>query len=80
MMLEMKLKKAALTAALDISLKRMHNSPERCARNLTELGFNAFPGKYSAKEQSELLKEFLTVCKDGDTLKTRDLFFVSFLQ
>lgn len=80
MLLEMKLKKAALTAAVDFSLKRMHSSPERCARNLTELGFNAFPGKYSACEQTDLLKKFISICKDGDTLKARELFFSCFLQ
>jgi hypothetical protein len=38
MLLEMKLKKAAMLAALDITLARMQKSPERCARNLLELG------------------------------------------
>lgn len=79
MLLEMRLKKAAVIAALDISLKRMYRSPERCARNLMELGLGAFPDKLSAREQSAVLEELLSICKSGDAAKVRELFFTCFL-
>ena len=73
-----KLKKAAVLAALDINLKRMHRSPERCARNLMELGLTAFPDKLSKQDQSELLQKLLTACKSKDALKIRELFLLNF--
>jgi hypothetical protein len=75
----MKLKKAAVIAALDISLKRMSKSPDRLARNLVELGLNAFPDKISSEEQTHLLKELNNACKIGDAATARELFVNSFL-
>jgi hypothetical protein len=74
-----KVKKAAVTAALDIRLARMHRSPERCARNLMELGICAFPGKLTKDEQLLLQQEFMLLCRNRDIIKARELFFASFL-
>jgi hypothetical protein len=74
-----RLKKAAVTAALDIRLARMRRSPERCARNLMELGLSAFPDKLTKDEQMILLQKFMIVCKNRDIIKARELFFASFL-
>ena len=79
MISEGKIKKAALLVALDISLKRMKKSPERCARNLMELGSAAYPDKLSKKEQQELLNELVSVSKGGDMNKVKDLFVEIFL-
>jgi hypothetical protein len=73
------LKKVALLAAVDIRLTRLRKSPERCARNLMELGLSAFPDKLTKKEQTAASKEMLTVCKSSDVLKARELFSRIFL-
>lgn len=79
MILEMKLKKAALIAALDLSLARMKKSPERCARNLMELGLTTYPGKLSKKQQNEMLQLLLELCKKGDIARVRDVFLSCFI-
>ncbi len=79
MILEMKLKKAALNAALDINLVRMQKSPERCARNLLELGLTTYPGKLTKKQQVEMLQLLLELCKKGDAARVRELFLTGFV-
>lgn len=74
-----RIKKAALTAALDIRLARMHQSPERCARNLMELGQGAFPDKLSMEEQLKVFQELVSMCKSNAPSEARDLFIQSFL-
>lgn len=74
-----RLKKAAVTAALDIRLARIHRSPERCARNLMELGLSAFPDRLTKDEQFILLQKFMMLCKSHDAIKARELFLASFL-
>lgn len=74
-----KIKEAAVTAALDIRLARMLRSPERCARNLMELGVNAFPNKLTKEEQLILQQRFMLLCRNRDIIKARELFFASFL-
>jgi len=78
MTLEYKLKKAALYAAVDIALHRMHRSPERCARNLIELGVASFPSKIKKGEINAKYQEFLTVCQTSDAETVRELFFKVF--
>jgi hypothetical protein len=79
MLLEMKLKKAAMLAALDITLARMQKSPERCARNLLELGLTTYPGRLNKEQQYEMYQLLLELCKKGDTAGTRDIFLAGFL-
>jgi hypothetical protein len=79
MLLEMKLKKAAIIAALDITLARMQKSPERCARNLLELGLTTYPGKLDKKRQGEMSQLLLELCKKGDAAGARELFLSGFL-
>lgn len=73
-----RIKKAAVTAALDIRLARMLRSPERCARNLMELGIGAYPDKLTKDEQLILQQRFLILCKNRDIIKARELFLASF--
>ncbi|MGN0471194.1 MAG: hypothetical protein ACI4GV_09810 [Acutalibacteraceae bacterium] len=62
-----KLKMAALSAATNIIIKNCERSPERCVRNLLELG-----GKYIDRKQSkEILFE---LCKTGDKEKLKQTF------
>lgn len=74
-----KIKKAALLAALDINIKRMHRSPYRCSRNIMELGLVAFPNKLSEEEQSVLISALINACKEHDALRIKQLFIQSFL-
>jgi hypothetical protein len=76
--LENKLKQVALNAAVDISLRRMKKSPERCTRNLLELGLSAYPDQLSKAESNELSQKLLTVCKHGEYQEARELFFNTF--
>lgn len=78
MMLEVKLKQAALKAAVDISLRRMKKSPERCARNLVELGITAYPDKISKKDRQNFYQKLLDICKSEDIEEARKLFFETF--
>ncbi len=78
-MLRQGIKKAALLAAVDMSLKRMNRSPNRCARNMTELGMNAFPNRYPADEYPRIQQELLSACKAQDPLKARELFVFYFI-
>ena len=78
MTLELKLKCAALNAAVDITLKGLKKSPERCARNLIELGTSAFPNLLSEKEKDILYNKILNVCKNVDLIAAKELFFQSF--
>lgn len=78
MILESKLKQAALTVALDISLRRMKKSPERCARNLVELGLTAYPDEFSKKDRLDIYQKLLDLCKEDNTEEVRALFFNTF--
>lgn len=77
-MLENRLKQVALNAAVDISLRRMKKSPERCTRNLVELGMSAYPDQLTKEETNEFSQKLLTVCKQGDCQEARELFFRTF--
>lgn len=78
MLVEGKLKRVALIAAVDISLKRIYKSPERCARNLLELGINAYPDRLLKKDQNEFYNKLLILCKNEETQGARDLFLSTF--
>lgn len=78
MMLEIKLKQAALNAAVDISLKRMKKSPERCARNLMELGLSAYPDKLEKKDRADFYLKLLDICKRESAEEAKALFYDMF--
>jgi len=80
MLLESKMKQVAIMAAVDVRLKKMKYSPERCSRNLLELGLTAFPGKISKQEQAVFLEHLLKYCKDGDIPGAKGLFIYTFLK
>ena len=78
-LIRQEIKKAALLAAVDIALKRMNRSPKRCARNITELGSNAFPNRFSKEEYLSIQKEFLLICRAKDPIKAKELFISYFI-
>jgi hypothetical protein len=79
MLLEGKIKKAALMAAIDVCLRRMKNSPKRCARNMIELGLSAYPDKRLEVEQCDLYKKLLASFEQEDVQEARSLFSSVFL-
>lgn len=79
MLLEGKLKRAALLMAVDICLKKVDNSPKRCARNLIELGTSAYPGVISDKEKSALYTQLISLFETGNIQEARTLFTTVFL-
>ena len=78
MLLESKIKQAALLVAVDISFRRIKKSPERCARNLMEIGINTFPDKLAKKEYDSFLQELIFLCKDSDAQGARELIIKIF--
>lgn len=78
MILESRLKQAALNAAVDISLKRMKKNPERCSRNLLELGLTAYPDKISKKDSSDFYLQLLDICKREAVEEAKALFYNTF--
>lgn len=79
MLLDGNLKRVALLAAVDICLRRMKNSPKRCARNLIELGTSAYPGKITDTEKSLLYEKLIASFENNDTATARALFSSVFL-
>lgn len=79
MLLDGKIKRTALLAAVDVCLRRMSNSPKRCARNIIELGLSAYPEKSSEVEQSDLYKKLLVAFEIGNVQEAKALFSSVFL-
>lgn len=79
MLVDGKLKKVALMAAVDFCLKKTSQSPKRCARNLIELGISAYPDKIDKIEQNELYQKLLTFFENNDIPSARGLFTSVFL-
>lgn len=79
MLLNGKLKRAALLTAVDICLKNVKHSPKRCARNLIELGTSAYPNKLSTAARNELYQILITSIENGDLSAARASFTSVFL-
>lgn len=79
MLLEGKLKRAALLMAVDICLKKVNNSPKRCARNLIELGISAYPEAISATQKNELYTQLISLIEAGNVQEAKTLFITVFL-
>lgn len=79
MLLDGKVKRVALLAAVDICLRNMHHSPKRCARNLIELGTSAFPDKLTVTERSELYHKLLRSFESEDLAAAKALFTLAYL-
>ena len=79
MLLDGKLKRIALLAAVDVCLKRINQSPKRCARNIIDLGTSAFPGKITATQKDELYHKLLASFESGDIPAAKELFTSVFL-
>lgn len=80
MLLESKIKQAAILAAVDIQLKKRKLSPKRCSRNLLELGMIAYPGKLSKEEQSVFQEQLMNYCRNENGNEARALFINTFLE
>ena len=78
MLLESKIKQAALLVAVDISFRRIKKSPERCARNLMEIGINTFPDKLAKNEYDSFLQQLIFLCKSSDAQGAHELFIKIF--
>lgn len=78
MLLDGKIKRVALLAAVDICLRRGKSSPKRCARNLIELGVLAYPDKLSSKEQNDLYDHLIEAIIKVDITAIHSLFSESF--
>ena len=74
MILETKIKQAVLLVAVDINFKRIKKSPERCARNLMEIGINTFPDKLAKNEYDSFLQKLILLCKSRNAQGARELF------
>lgn len=79
MICEGKLKRAAITAAVDIALRRMKKSPKRCARNLMELGLCAYPDNLPAENQEAFFQKLFDLIKKDDLQSAKELFSSVFL-
>ena len=80
MILESRIKLAALLVAVDISFKRIKKCPERCARNLMEIGINTFPNKMTKNQYENFLQRLILLCKSNDAQGARELFIQIFFQ
>jgi len=80
MILESKIKLAALLVAVNISFKRIKKCPERCARNLMEIGINTFPNKITKKQYDNFSQKLILLCKNNDAQGARELFIQIFFQ
>jgi len=80
MILETKIKQAVLLVAVDINFKRIKKSPERCARNLMELGMNTFPNKIDQNQYNNFSQKLVLLCKNSDAQGVRELFIQIFFQ
>lgn len=77
--LENKLKKVAVCAAVDVTLRGKDRAPKRCARNLIELGESVT--KQMEKNQKErAYEQLLETCRKGTFLECRSLFISLFLR
>jgi hypothetical protein len=79
MILDGKLKRVALLVAVDIRLRKVSNSPKRCARNIIELGISAYPNKISQAEKNNLYRDLLTFFENDDIPAVKTLFCSVFL-
>lgn len=78
MTLEHRLKKILINGAADLILKNNFKSPERCARNLLELGKSAYPDLLTKAQAKELYGDLLNLCRDHETQKAKELFVLKF--
>lgn len=74
-----KFKYISIDKTLNITLRNMQKSPERCTRNLLELGLAISNKKYDLVQQ-KLYPEFLELCKNNDKTAVKELFFSYFLE
>ena len=76
--LEIRLKNAVLDVKLDNILRGIARSPERCARNLVDLGKSVSPKELTRIEYRLLYDEFLRLGISSDIEGTKRNFFRHF--
>ena len=76
--LEEKLKKTALSAAIDLSIKRYQKAPARCARNLIELANASFDTHLTKTETVSLYQALVASLEQKDAQTVKRLFFQRF--
>ncbi len=78
MTLESKMKKTMLSVAVEAALRQAKRAPERCARNLMELGERAYPGFLNDEQLKCLQTYFISLCKQNDLNGIKEAFFFHF--
>ncbi|MDP4119949.1 MAG: hypothetical protein Q8876_02700 [Bacillota bacterium] len=78
MTLELKLKKAMLTKAIELIVKN-GKSPERCARSLIELGKKAYPNTLSKTELKVFSDQLTSLYNNNEIDMIQKLFFSTFI-
>lgn len=63
----------ALNIAIPIVLRKRNLAPERCVRNLMELGERI--KNHSQEEKEEIYQTFIQLCKEGTQSEITDYFF-----
>jgi hypothetical protein len=72
------IKYIAIEKTLNTILRYANKSPERCARNLIELGTGIYKKKGNVTKEG-LYPIFLDLCKKDDKDKIKEYFYRSFL-
>ncbi len=73
-----KVKNIAVNKTINIILRNMEKSPERCARNLIELGDHISRNEDKIR-QHQLYQAFIVLCMKNDKFAVKNLFYNSFL-
>lgn len=76
--MSLKFKYIALDKTINIILRNMEKSPERCARNLTELGSNICKKNFETNQKIQ--RDFIELCKKNDRIEIKKIFFNTYLQ
>lgn len=76
--MESKLKRAVLLIAMDSILKNAQYSPDRCARNLIDLGVKAYPSLFTPEEQKKLQSKFAKLCRNCEAKEIKEAFLTCF--
>ena len=72
MPLDLQIKLVAFKIAMDVTLKGMNRSPERCTRNLLELIESSYPEKIDFYDKDALYATILGYCKNSDSKTAKE--------
>lgn len=77
--MSLKFKYIALDKTINIITRNMQKSPERCTRNLLELGAAISKNSFDF-QRLKIYNDFIELCKNNDKLAIKELFYSSFLE